>query len=656
MKFKLSSEFEPKGDQEKAISKICENMENKKKRQTLHQTLLGVTGSGKTFTMAKVVEKIQKPTLIISHNKTLAAQLYTEFRSFFPENAISYFVSYYDYYQPEAYIAKTDTYIEKETSINEEINKYRHRATKNLLTRNDVLIISTVSCIYGLGDVDDYNLLAVSLKVGQEYDLQNVFKKLINIQYSRSVMSLERGQFKVAGDTVTIFPASSDNVFRLEFFGNELEKINKCDFLTGEIIESPNEIKIFPAKHNITSREKVMRAISGIKKDLEQHYSFLKEIGKNIEAERLKIKTEHDIEMLLQTGYTNGIENYIRYFSGSHEKESLPSSLLDYLPKDFLMFIDESHITVPQIGAMHNGNRSRKNSLVEHGFRLPSAHDNRPLKFGEFEKYMNNVLFVSATPRDYEKEKSEKNIVEQIIRPTGLLDPKVELKSKENYMDNLLENIHKTIEKGDRVLVISLTKKDSEILSDYLIDLGIKTQYLHADIDSIERIKIIENLRRGEIDVIVGINLLREGLDIPEVSLVAILDADVAGFLRSADALIQIIGRAARNSESKVIMYTTKEKNGKFKITPAMKKALSETKRRRKIQKAHNKKYGIIPKTIKKEIKNMQIGVNEKKKIPKNKIKKHIKDLEKKLKIAVENWDFETAINLRNEIKEYKRD
>ena len=551
---------------------------------------MGVTGSGKTFSMANIVQQVQKPTLVLAHNKTLAAQLCSEFQEFFPDNAVSYFVSYYDYYQPEAYLPATDTYIEKDSSINEEIDKLRHAATHNLLTRKDVLIVASVSAIYGLGDVSMYENLAVELKVGDMVKRDKLLRKLTDLQYSRSHLEFKQGMFHVLGDTVEIFPPSSDNVYRIEFFGDDLDAISEADSFTGEIIQEMQSVKIFPAKHNVTTQEAVKKAVGQIREDLEVRYQELKKMGKELEAQRLLTRTEYDIEMMLETGYCSGIENYVRYLN-SREPGEQPATLIDYFPDDFMMFIDESHMTIPQLNAMHNGNLKRKTTLVEHGFRLPSCLDNRPLKFSEFEAHVNKVVYISATPAQYEKEHSGKNIVEQIIRPTGLVDPVVEVRPTKHQIDDLLEEVRKTLAKGERVLITTLTKKSAEKLTDYLVEADLKAKYLHSEVDTLERIEILRDLRLGEIDIIVGINLLREGLDLPEVSLICILDADKQGFLRSRDALIQTIGRAARNVNGHVVMYGDQ-------MTDAMKAAISETERRRSIQMEYNEKHGITPQTI----------------------------------------------------------
>jgi excinuclease ABC subunit B len=653
--FILKSKMSPKGDQPKAIADLVKGFKNGKKAQTIH----GVTGSGKTYVMAKVVEELQRPALVLSHNKTLAAQLCSEFQDFFPENAVSYFVSYYDYYQPEAYMPATDTYIEKDASINEEIAKFRHKATMNLLTRRDVLVVSTVSCIYGLGSVEDYEGLAQEVKVGDVIQRDVFLRHLADMQYSRSDMEFKQGMFNVLGDTVEIFPPGGDTIYRVEFFGDDIDRIVEADSFTGEVINEMKDVTIFPSKHNVTTEDKIKNAIKWIEKDLEERYSYLRKIGKNLEAERVKTKTEYDIEIMQETGYCTGIENYVRYLHGDGSKpakpDSQPTTLMDYLPEDFILFIDESHITVPQIGAMHAGNQSRKQTLIEHGFRMPSAMDNRPLKFNEFEKFMKQTAYVSATPSKYELANVKKeDTVELIVRPTGLLDPEISVRPSKGQIEDLLKEIHKRIAKKERVLITTLTKKASEDLSEFLADADIRVRYLHSDIDTVERIEILRDLRLGKFDVLVGINLLREGLDLPEVSLVAILDADKRGFLRSESALIQTIGRCARNVNGYVIMYADVE-------TPAMKSALDETSRRRKKQAAYNKKHGITPKTIKKAVKDIAMLGGKKsddrksrvdaKKIPKDELSRLVRSLESQMEMASQNLEFEKAAELRDQIE-----
>lgn len=651
--FKIKSDFKPTGDQPKAIEALVDGINNKLK----HQTLLGVTGSGKTFTMANIIERVQKPTLVIAHNKTLAAQLASEFREFFPENAVEYFVSYYDYYQPEAYVPQTDTYIEKDASINDEIDKLRHSATAALFERRDVIIVASVSCIYGLGDPIDYENLVLSVRPGMIKDRDEVIRKLVDIQYERNDINFVRGTFRVRGDIVEVFPASSnENAVRIEFFGDEIDRIVEVNALTGEIIGIRNHVSIFPASHYATSREKIERAIKSIEEELKERLNELKAQGKLLEAQRLQQRTMYDIEMLREMGYCQGIENYSRHISG-RPPGSKPYTLIDYFPDDFLMIIDESHVTIPQIRAMYAGDRSRKKTLIEHGFRLPSAYDNRPLKFEEFEKLINQVIYVSATPGPYEIEHSQK-IVEQIIRPTGLLDPEVEVRPTEGQIDDLVKEINLRVDKDQRILITTLTKKMAEDLTQYLKEIGIKVTYLHSDIDTIERMGIIRDLRLGKFDVLVGINLLREGLDLPEVSLVAILDADKEGFLRSETSMIQTIGRAARNSEGKVIMYADT-------ITKSMKRAIDETNRRRLLQMEYNKKHGITPQTIRKGVRDIieatkvaedkdKYGFDNDKKMSDSEIIELIKKLEAEMMKAAEELQFERAAQLRDKIMELK--
>ena len=668
--FQLQSSFKPTGDQPKAIEKLVANIKAKEK----HQTLLGVTGSGKTFSMANVISQVQRPTLILAHNNTLAAQLCSEFREFFPNNAVCYFVSYYDYYQPEAYMAATDTYIEKDASINEEIDKYRHFATQSLLTRKDVIIVASVSCIYGLGPVEDYQSLAVTLKKGEAIQRDQLLRKLTDIQYSRSHLEFKQGMFHVLGDSIEIFPSSQDTIYKLDFWGDEIESIHECDPFTGEIHKEHDSVHVFPAKHNVTTEEKIKKAVDKIREEMELQVKYFKDIGKIVEAERVKTRTEFDIEMLLETGYVSGIENYVRYF-GDREPGEQPATLLDYFPKDSLYIIDESHITIPQIGGMFGGNKSRKDNLITHGFRLPSAYDNRPLNFPEFEDHINQAIYVSATPGKYEFEKSDDRIVEQIIRPTGLLDPIVEVRNKKHQVDDLMNEIQDRLKKNERVLITTLTKKQAEDLTEFLKEANLNVRYLHSDVDTIERIEVLRQLRAGEIDIIVGINLLREGLDLPEVSLVAILDADKEGFLRSRDALIQTIGRTARNVAGMAILYsresTEKDKElghnrteDGLHLTAAMTAAIDETERRRKIQQEYNEAHGITPQSIIKAVKSIvdeeKLALEEAKKekeaylkkVPKEEIPRMILHLEQQMEIESENMNFEKAAELRDEIEQ----
>lgn len=655
-KFQVISEYTPQGDQPQAIEALSKGISGGKK----FQTLLGVTGSGKTYTMAKVIEKVQKPTLVIAHNKTLAAQLASEFREFFPNNAVEYFVSYYDYYQPEAYVASSDTYIEKDASVNDEIDKLRHSATAALFERKDVIIVASVSCIYGLGDPIDYENLVVSLRPGMEKDRDEVIRKLIDIQYMRNDVNFTRGTFRVRGDVLEIFPASSsERAIRVEFFGDEVDRITEIDVLTGEIVGIRNHVSIFPASHYATSPEKLESAIKNIERELQQRHQELLSEGKLLEAQRILQRTNFDIEMLKEMGYCNGIENYSRHIS-NRPSGSPPFTLIDYFPKDFLIMIDESHVTIPQIRAMYGGDHSRKKSLVDYGFRLPSAYDNRPLTFEEFEDHIHQVVFVSATPGPYEKEHNEQ-VVEQIIRPTGLLDPEIMVKPIKGQIDDLVGEIHQRIEKKQRVLVTTLTKKMAEDLTNYLREVDIKVKYLHSDIDTIERMEIIRDLRLGTFDVLVGINLLREGLDLPEVGLVAILDADKEGFLRSETSLIQTIGRAARNAEGKVIMYADQ-------ITPSMERAINETNRRRQLQQEFNQKHEIVPKTIRKKIYDVieatkvaeeaeKYGIKKSvEKISKQDMIELIQKLEEEMQEAAKNLQFERAAELRDKIQQLKED
>ncbi len=655
MDFKLKSEFAPTGDQPEAINQLAEGFANGRK----FQTLLGVTGSGKTFTMANIIQKIQKPTLIIAHNKTLAAQLYNEFQEFFPENAVEYFVSYYDYYQPEAYVPSTDTYIEKDSAINEEIDKLRHSATSALFERRDVIVIASVSCIYGMGDPIDYNELTLSIRQGMEKDRDEVLRKLVEIQYNRNDANFVRGTFRVRGDVVEVFPSHSSEVaIRIEFFGDEIDRITEFVALTGENKGVLKHATIFPASHFVTTKEKLEVAVKGIEKELVETLDDFKSKDKYLEAQRIQQRTNYDIEMLKEVGFCSGIENYSRHLAGRTEG-STPHTLIDYFPDDFLFIVDESHVTIPQVGAMYKGDRSRKSTLVEHGFRLPSALDNRPLQFDEFESKINQMLFVSATPSHYEAENSE-YVVEQIIRPTGLLDPIIEIKPVEGQVDDLIGEINSRIPLKEKVLVTTLTKKMAEDLTKFLREAGIRVRYLHSDIDTLERLEIIRDLRLDIFDVLIGINLLREGLDIPEVSLVAILDADKEGFLRSETSLIQTIGRAARNSKGKVIMYADR-------VTRSMERAIGETERRREIQMQYNVEHGIEPKTIIKkvhEIIKATITPDEKKTMGLDKdpesmsekeLQKVINSMEKEMKQSALDLQFERAANLRDEILELKK-
>ena len=649
MDFELQSDFKPMGDQPEAIKDIVTSINNDEK----FQTLLGVTGSGKTFTMANIIREVKKPTLILAHNKTLAAQLYSEFKEFFPNNAVEYFVSYYDYYQPEAYVASSDTYIEKDASINDEIDKLRHSATASILERDDVIVVSSVSCIYGIGDPDDYKKLMLSLRPGMEMDRDELIRKLVSIQYERNDINFIRGTFRVRGDILELFPASNDErAIRIEFFGDEIDRIVEIDYVTGKILGTRNYVAIFPASHYVTTPEKVAHAVEAIENELSQRVKYFKEHDKLLEAQRIEQRTKYDIEMLNEIGTCQGIENYSRHITGREEGEK-PYTLMNFFPDDFLLIVDESHVTIPQVRGMYAGDRSRKQSLIENGFRLPSAYDNRPLNFEEFEENIHQVLFVSATPGPYEIEHST-TVTEQIIRPTGLLDPIIEVRPIENQIDNLVGEINQVIEKGERVLITTLTKKMSEDLTNYLKEIGIKVKYLHSDIDTLERTEIIRDLRLGKFDVLVGINLLREGLDIPEVSLVAILDADKEGFLRSETSLIQTVGRAARNSEGRVIMYADK-------ITRSMAATIEETKRRREIQDQYNKEHNIIPKTIKKSVRDsietlkpaddeVVFGICESE--DEYDVQNNIEALQKEMMEAAQNLQFERAAQLRDKIKE----
>ena len=655
-RFNLVSDYPPQGDQPHAIKKLVEGIRNGYK----YQTLLGVTGSGKTFTMANVIQKVQLPTLVISHNKTLAAQLCSEFRRFFPDNAVEYFVSYYDYYQPEAYIPRTDTYIEKDSSINEEIDRLRLSATSSLLERRDVIIVASVSCIYGLGSPTDYQELVLKVSKNEIIKRDNILERLINIHYGRNDIDFHRGCFRVRGDVIEIFPSYLEYAFRIELWGDRIEAIFEIDPLTGKVIKRKDKLIVYPAKHFVTTKDKLAKALLSIEEELGERLKYFKKEGKLLEAQRLEQRTKYDLEMLKEVGYCSGIENYSRHISGRKPGEP-PATLLDYFPSHFLMFIDESHVTIPQLRGMFAGDKSRKGSLVEYGFRLPSAYDNRPLYFEEIENYMKKVVFVSATPAKYELEKS-KQIVEQIIRPTGLIDPEIILKSAKNQIDSLIEEIKKRTEKKERILVTTLTKRMAEDVAEYLDEINIKAKYLHSEIKTLERINILRDLRLGKFNVLVGVNLLREGLDLPEVSLVAILDADKEGFLRSETSLIQTMGRAARNINGTVILYCEN-------ITGSIERAVKETNRRRKIQLAYNQQYHITPQTITKSVDKFSISdsgnnledfstVNEEeeKYLSQNNLWLLIKSLEIEMKQAAKNLDFERAALLRDEIRRLKKE
>jgi len=653
--FDLQSAYKPSGDQPNAIQELVKGIQEGKR----HQTLLGATGTGKTFTVSNVIKEVKKPTLVIAHNKTLAGQLYSEFKQFFPNNAVEYFVSYYDYFQPEAYVPQTDTYIEKDSSINDEIDKLRHSATSALFERDDVIIIASVSCIYGLGNPEEYREMVVSVRTGMELERNQLLRKLVDIQYERNDVNFTRGTFRVRGDVVEIFPASRDEkCLRVEFFGDEIDRIREVDALTGEILGDRDHVAIFPASHFVTREEKLLKAIENIEVELEHQLEKFRGEDKLLEAQRLEQRTNYDLEMMREMGFCSGIENYSRHLT-LREAGATPYTLLDYFPKDFLLVVDESHVTLPQIRGMFNGDQARKGVLVDHGFRLPSALDNRPLRFEEFEDHISQAIYVSATPGPYELEHTPE-MIEQIIRPTGLLDPTIDVRPIEGQIDDLIDEIHERVRKQERVLITTLTKKMSEDLTDYLKELGIKVEYLHSEVKTLERIEILRELRRGTYDVLVGINLLREGLDIPEVSLVAILDADKEGFLRSERSLIQTIGRAARNSNGHVIMYADN-------MTDSMKKAIDETKRRRTIQEAYNKEHGITPMTIQKKIPELiratqaaeeeetyVTKVTKGKKMTKSEIQKLIASLEVEMKEAAKALDFERAAELRDTIFELK--
>ena len=653
--FHLASKYEPAGDQPAAIAELVDGVKGGEKAQIL----LGATGTGKTFTISNVIQEVNKPTLVIAHNKTLAGQLYGEFKEFFPDNAVEYFVSYYDYYQPEAYVPSSDTYIEKDSSINDEIDKLRHSATSSLLERNDVIVVASVSCIFGLGDPREYSQQVVSLRVGMEMDRNELLKSLVDIQFERNDIDFQRGRFRVRGDVVEIFPASRDeHALRVEFFGDEIDRIREVDALTGEIVGETEHVAIFPATHFVTNEEHMEHAISQIQEELEARLKVLRSENKLLEAQRLEQRTNYDIEMMREMGYTSGIENYSRHMDGRQEGEP-PYTLLDFFPDDFLLVIDESHVTMPQIRGMYNGDRARKQMLVDYGFRLPSALDNRPLRLEEFEQHVNQIVYVSATPGPYEMEQTE-TVVQQIIRPTGLLDPEVEIRPIMGQIDDLVGEIHERIEKDQRVFVTTLTKKMAEDLTDYFKELGLKVKYLHSDIKTLERTEIIRDLRLGEFDILIGINLLREGIDVPEVSLIAILDADKEGFLRSERSLVQTMGRAARNAEGKVIMYADK-------ITDSMQRAMDETARRRAIQESYNEEHGIEPKTIIKEIRDLiSISKTADKDETVVQLDKSYEDLsrqekadllmklEREMKDAAKALDFETAATLLDTILELK--
>ncbi len=650
-RFKLVTPYELAGDQPKATQALARGVQ----RGDAAQTLLGVTGSGKTLAMARTVELVQKPTLVLCHNKTLAAQLCAEFREFFPQNAVEYFVSYFDYYQPEAYTAHTDTYIEKDSSINDEIERLRHSATQSLLTRRDTLIVASVSCIYGLGSPSDYMELSVRIDIGDELDRDKFLRKLVDMQYRRNDLNLVRGTFRVRGDTLEYVGVEEELVHRIEFFGDQIEAINVVNILTGEYVESKDSLTIFPAKHFITPDEKLRRAITAIELELDERLRYFKEKGKLLEAQRLEMRTRYDLDMLREVGYCNGVENYSRHLAG-REAGSTPSCLLDFFPKDWLLFVDESHVTIPQVHGMYGGDRSRKEALVEHGFRLPSALDNRPLTFQEFSAHLNQAVYVSATPNTYELGKSAQ-IVEMIIRPTGLVDPEVDVRPTKNQVDDLMEEIRARVGKNERILITTLTKKMAEDLTDFLLEMGFKVRYLHSEIDTLERIAILRDLRTGAFDVLVGINLLREGLDLPEVSLVGILDADKEGYLRSGTSLIQTIGRAARNVEGRVIMYADI-------VTESMARALGETKRRRDMQVAYNAEHGIEPKSVRKEIRDILAMVGapadgaaaiRAEKIPRDVATAMVKDLENKMREFAANLEFEKAAALRDELLELRK-
>ncbi len=651
--FKIVSDFKPTGDQPQAIDALAAGVDEALR----HQTLLGVTGSGKTFTMANIVERVQRPTLVLAHNKTLAAQLATEFKDHFPNNAVEYFVSYYDYYQPEAYIPRTDTYIEKDADINEQLDKLRHSATRALLTRRDTLIVASVSCIFGLGSPEEYQSFVASVRKGETRNRGKLIRQLVDMQYERNDFDLSRGKFRVRGDTLEILPAYEDGVgVRIEFWGDEVDRIVQLDPLTGEVLAERDDIEIFPAKHFVTSRDKLITAIDDIEKEMHERLAELNREGKLLEAQRLESRTKYDMEMMRETGYCSGVENYSRHLAG-RATGSTPYTLLDYFPDDFLLFVDESHMTLPQVRAMYGGDRSRKEVLVDYGFRLPSALDNRPLNFGEFEERVNQTIYVSATPGPYEYEHSQR-IVEQVIRPTGLTDPMIEIKPTRGQIDDLLEQIRIRVEKGERTLVTTLTKRMAEELADYLREVGIRTHHMHSEIDTLERSEILRDLRLGVYDVVVGINLLREGLDLPEVSLVAVLDADKEGFLRSQTSLIQTVGRASRHVDGQVIMYADV-------VTDSMKRTIDETERRRAVQEAHNREHGVTPQGIRKTIHDITERVREvaetkapyvtSSDLPLDDILRLVKDLEVQMKKAAKNLEFEKAALLRDQITDLRK-
>lgn len=650
--FNLNSKYQPSGDQPEAIRQLSDGLLKKNLDQ---QTLLGITGSGKTFTMANVIANYNKPTLILSHNKTLAAQLYGEFKEFFPDNDVHYFVSYFDYYQPEAYIPRSDTYIEKDSAINEEIDRLRHSTTASLLSRRDVIIVASVSCIYGIGSIADYTEMTIHLKQGERRVRDKLLRQLNDIQYSRNDMSFERGSFRVRGENLDIFPVGEEVAYRLEFFGDTIETIKQINYLTGEVVKELKELSIFPAKHYVTPRQQLEQTIAKIKAEGEERVAWFKDQGKFLEAQRLESRIQYDTEIMEQTGYVKGIENYARYLTNREPGEQ-PATLMDYFPDDYLMLVDESHMTIPQVGGMYNGDRARKEMLIEHGFRLPSALDNRPLNFSEFERHMNKVVYVSATPGPYELSRS-KQVAEQVIRPTGLLDPEIDVRPSEHQVDDVIAEIQARIKKHQRVLVTTLTKRTAEDLTEYLTDIGIKVQYLHSDVDTLERLDILRDLRTGVYDVLVGINLLREGLDLPEVSLVAIIDADKEGFLRSETSLIQTIGRAARHQEGKVIMYADN-------MTGSMKRAIEITQKRRAHQEEYNKQHGITPQTIQKAIaesmrdemgaETADVDSIDFAKVPKDELAQLEKQLSEQMELAAANLQFEKAAELRDQITEIK--